>query len=410
MSRTKVTVSNLHQIDPPDGGARLRLLGLYGNLGDDLDVTYVGSYQNPDSPPRKIKIREHLKEIDIPLGNEYWEKHSILSSHANNWCWDAAFPLYGNLSKKYVDTVKKHIKKSDIAVISSPWIFNHVYQSLQEHQLIVYDSQNFEGLLNLKLYGEENDITRAIVREVVRSEYELCHMADCIITCLQDDSDKFIEYYGVKQEKISVFENGAFSDKLQPCTDQHVREHLRAKYGLTSPTIVFMGSAYNPNVEAARLLLDLSEQMQDFQFVLLGGLKKALTDIDFTNFNNVIAPGFVEEREMNEYLWASDMAVNPITTGSGSNVKMYEFMSAGLPIITTEVGSRGIENANNSTYEISTIEDLELTIRNTISNPERMKLLSKTARIELCNKYDWNKISERLGRYFLEKLELKRNK
>jgi glycosyltransferase involved in cell wall biosynthesis len=410
MSRTRVTVSNLHQIDPPDGGARLRLLGLYGNLGDDIDVTYVGSYQNPDTIPRKIRIREHLKEIDIPLGNEYWEMHSMLSPYANDWCWDAVFPLYGYLSTKYLDAVMKHMKKSDVAVISSPWIFNHVYPSLRENQLVIYDSQNFEGLLNLKLYGEENDITRAIVREVVRSEYELCHRADHIITCLQDDSDKFIEYYGVKQEKLSVFGNGAFADKLLPCTDQRRREQLREKYGLVSPTIVFMGSAYNPNVEAARLLLDISKQMPDFQFVLLGGLKKVLSDIDFTFFRNVIAPGFVSDQEMNEYLWASDIAVNPITTGSGSNVKMYEFMSAALPIITTEVGSRGIDNVNNNTYEISAIENLEHTIRNLINNPERMKLLSKTARSELCSKYDWDKISERLGRYLLEKLKRKRKK
>ena len=35
--------------------------------------------------------------------------------------------------------------------------------------------------------------------------------------------------------------------------------------------------------------------------------------------------------------------INPMISGSGTNIKMFDFMAAGLPIITTDIGARGIE-------------------------------------------------------------------
>ena len=45
--RSTVTVLDMQPIDPPVGGGRLRLLGLYHALGADLRATYVGTYDWP---------------------------------------------------------------------------------------------------------------------------------------------------------------------------------------------------------------------------------------------------------------------------------------------------------------------------------------------------------------------------
>jgi glycosyltransferase involved in cell wall biosynthesis len=41
---------------------------------------------------------------------------------------------------------------------------------------------------------------------------------------------------------------------------------------------------------------------------------------------------------------AADIAVNQVAYGSGSSVKVAEYLGAGLPIVTTPVGMRGYEN------------------------------------------------------------------
>jgi hypothetical protein len=43
----QVTVLDMQPIDPPIGGGRLRLLGLYHGMGEYLPTTYIGSYDWP---------------------------------------------------------------------------------------------------------------------------------------------------------------------------------------------------------------------------------------------------------------------------------------------------------------------------------------------------------------------------
>jgi glycosyltransferase involved in cell wall biosynthesis len=55
----------------------------------------------------------------------------------------------------------------------------------------------------------------------------------------------------------------------------------------------------------------------------------------------VLALGFVEP--LARLLAAADVAVNPVEAGSGSNLKLAEYVAAGLPVVTTPVGLRGYE-------------------------------------------------------------------
>jgi glycosyltransferase involved in cell wall biosynthesis len=55
----------------------------------------------------------------------------------------------------------------------------------------------------------------------------------------------------------------------------------------------------------------------------------------------VLALGFVDR--LAPLLSAADVAVNPIQSGSGSNLKLAEYVAAGLPVITTPIGLRGYE-------------------------------------------------------------------
>ncbi len=45
--------------------------------------------------------------------------------------------------------------------------------------------------------------------------------------------------------------------------------------------------------------------------------------------------------EVASYLAAADAGLNAITWGSGSNVKLFEYLAARLPVISTEFGVRG---------------------------------------------------------------------
>ena len=50
----------------------------------------------------------------------------------------------------------------------------------------------------------------------------------------------------------------------------------------------------------------------------------------------------VDAPEVASHLAAADVFVNPVRSGAGINIKMVEAMAAGLPVVTTSVGARGL--------------------------------------------------------------------
>lgn len=92
-------------------------------------------------------------------------------------------------------------------------------------------------------------------------------------------------------------------------------------------------------MEAAQFIVDqLAPESTDTLFVIAGGVGKRVASVH----KNVHITGPIEEAEKVQWLTAADVAVNPMFSGSGTNIKMFDFMAFGLPIIATEIGARGI--------------------------------------------------------------------
>lgn len=400
MDKTKVVILDMQPIDPPVGGGRIRLLGLYSGFLNDIDATYVGSYDWRGPGYREHKISECLTEIDVPLSEEHFIAHDKLSSELGKGCIDTSFPMLGHLSSEYIKKAQEEAKKAHIVIFSHPWIFPFISEVLDvEKQLIVYDSHNCEGMLRVKLYDDGSTIANKICREAVRCEVELCEAADLILACSEEDKQSYSELYGIEADKVIIVPNGVFTSKISPCSDLDKKERFRNKYGLTKPTACFIGSGYYPNEEAARLIVEVADLLPQYQFIIIGGVGNSIKDIDTNEHNNVIITGFVDEKEKIEYLYASDIAINPMLSGSGTNIKMFDFMAAGLPIVTTDVGARGIKNTSNLVYLLCDKDknDLKDKIIEMFSNKELYDMLKKYGRIEACEKYSWEKISENLG-------------
>lgn len=410
MDRTKVVILDMQPIDPAVGGGRLRLLGLYSGFKNEIDATYVGSYDWRGPGYRKHKLSDCLIEINVPLSEEHFNAHDQLSSQLGKSCIDTAFPMQGHLSEEFINRAQEEAKTAQIVIFSHQWLFPFVVPVLnREKQLIVYDSQNCEGLLRVKLYDDGTPLADKICREAVRCECELCRSADLIFACSEEDKQSFVELYGIEPDKIIIVPNGVFSKKILPCDDKDKKDALRKKLGLTRPTACFIGSGYYPNEQAARLIVDVADIMPQYQFVIIGGVGNNIKDINSEKHPNVNITGFVEEKEKIDYLTASDIAINPMLSGSGTNIKMFDFMAAGLPIVTTDIGARGIENTGGNIYMLCKRDknDLKDTIVQLFGDEERFKTLRECGRREACEKYSWEQISYELGYKLMQRYKHK---
>ncbi|MGB9938731.1 glycosyltransferase [Methanosarcina sp.] len=138
-----------------------------------------------------------------------------------------------------------------------------------------------------------------------------------------------------------------------------------------------------------------SENGNTFKFDLSQGsnqlyaLKKA---------KNVIFLGRVSDEEKQALYRAADIALNPMTSGSGTNIKMLDYMAAGLPVISTPVGARGLNLENYENAIICDIPDFPVKINQILSDSKLYSKISSNGRRTVKDNFDWSKIASEMVR------------
>ncbi len=226
-------------------------------------------------------------------------------------------------------------------------------QALQRADLIIYDlpycppipgpwsdtprcllSHNLEH--RLLAQGSEKERRWAAWMQKVESEARSRYQQ--ILACAPEDEAYFLEQSGTAP--VLLIPNGI--DPRPYRRDPEARARVRAELGLQEKDwlIVFSGSRFEPNLEALTVLRAFCKSEASYlasrkiHFLVLGSMMPVAM-----KEGNLLATGRVESTF--PYFSAADAALNPVVRGSGSNVKLFEYLAAQLPILSTGFGVRG---------------------------------------------------------------------
>jgi glycosyltransferase involved in cell wall biosynthesis len=163
-----------------------------------------------------------------------------------------------------------------------------------------------------------------------------------IFVCADDDRDFFRRHDPSGRLKLPFIGCGVDPNAYR--VPAGTRERVRAELGLSDADhlLVFSASRFAPNVEALATLRDFCRDEADFlarervHILVLGSVSEAPH-----REGALIATGRVPA--VAPYFAASDAGLNPITRGSGANVKLFEYLAARLPVISTVFGVRGTQ-------------------------------------------------------------------
>ncbi len=154
-------------------------------------------------------------------------------------------------------------------------------------------------------------------------------LASRILICAKVDVAKLKEMYHVRKDKIRIIPNRTRSP-LQEVVSLDFRR----------PTVVFVGAFdHLPNVWSARLLIEdiiprVSQAVNDVPFIIVGrNPPKWLREV---SHGNVLVAG--EVPDVRPYIASANVAVAPTYHGSGTRLKILEYMEAGTPIVSTSNG------------------------------------------------------------------------
>ena len=165
-----------------------------------------------------------------------------------------------------------------------------------------------------------------------------------ILACAEEDRAFFQAHDSQSRLMLPIVRCGV--DPRLYSFSPPTRHQWRAKLGLRDEDwlLVFSGSGFAPNVEAFGDIKEFCRVEAEFLarnhvYILVVGSVSSEAYRD----GPLIVTGPVPE--VLPYFAASDAGLNMVTRGSGANVKLFEYLAARLPVISTPFGVRGTELA-----------------------------------------------------------------
>jgi glycosyltransferase involved in cell wall biosynthesis len=288
--------------------------------------------------------------------------------------------------------------KADVLISSHPWSAPSMEK--KKGQLFIYDAHNCEYRLMRSLI-KKHPLGDIVSLWAKRIEHAACKKSDIIIVCSKQEKNEFINLYRVKEKKIHIIPNGA---TVKPLFSAKEKESAKEKLALgPRKAIVFIGSYYEPNIQAVGFILDkLAADLKEYILLIGGSVKSAFENRAYPE--NVKFYGMLSEAELDNILKAADIAINPVLIGSGINIKMLDYMSYGLPVVTTECGARGIELCGKKPMIVAARQNFAENICRLVNDESLQAKMSEDARALISEQYSWKKISSKLEQLILQAL------
>lgn len=397
--RIHVLVTDNQIIDPPVGGGRVRIWELYRHLPEEFLTTYLGAWDHPGPQFRDQWLAPNFREIVMPLTTPHFKAHEVWRRLTRGDATiDVTIPLLlGRFSPRYHRLLRQHLDWAHVLICSHPWM--NPFLPPVDGMPRVYDSHNCEAavkgaLLRRTLAG------RWLARRVEQTEREAVHGSNLTLACAPTDADEFQRRYGLDAGRIALIPNGVNCGRIRPGAPAE-KTALRRRLGLPDgPLAIFVGSQYEPNLIAADFIIrSLALASPGVTFAIVGGVGPMWRERNPGQEppETVRLFGFVSEEELDQLYQAADYGVNPMTCGSGTNIKMLDFMAAGLAILTTDTGARGLAGQPGKHWFQAPLEGFVPMFKKMLESPDACRASGAAARALAEREYDWPIISARLA-------------
>ncbi len=249
--------------------------------------------------------------------------------------------------------------------------------------MIVYHAHNVEYLLRKARNGGTLLlwITRLAERALVKK-------ADLATAVSQVDANAMKKLYG---RLPSILPNGVDVDLFR-MSSSDIKE-IKNKYQLREKAILFMGlTEYPPNKEAIDALVNeifprILKRDADVQLAVIGG------KIEYRR-PWLLNPGSIPYEDIPAFISACQVCVAPIRSGSGTRLKILEYMAANRPVVSTPKGAEGLDFINAKHLLIAdSNQEFADAILCLLQAPGFAANMSQTAYAQIQKKYSWQIIA-----------------
>ena len=250
------------------------------------------------------------------------------------------------------------------------------------------DAQNVDGRAIAERFGHTHPFTRlvrATERRVVRE-------SKLVFCCSDIDAELFGRDYGVPAGKLRVAPNGVRPPP--PGVRDPAAERMAAELAGKS-ILFFMGKLdYAPNVEALAYIAE----------ILLPGLERRLPG----RFACLVAGGprppagirhpllrFVGQvPEVAPWIGIADLCLAPVFSGSGTRLKVLEYLAAGKPVVATAKAAEGLAVENGRELRLAEKPEFAEAVLRLAQDPSGAQAMATRGLQLVQSAYSWDRTAE----------------
>jgi glycosyltransferase involved in cell wall biosynthesis len=354
-----VAVSTYPVLGRPGGGPERARHLLSSLVEQGWEVTLVALSDRPEAalgPHRGID--GGIEQVEVAPSSRHAEAEATLrrlTDHVS--ITDVAASVLWASTPELVRELRRALKGATGVIAIQPYLVPAVVE-LDDRIPIVYDAHNHELALKRQMLPPD-EAGRWMLARVSEAEDIAMSRASLVVATTPDDLDDLAAACPGRRLacESEVLPNGVDTERVRMRTDEeHETARTRALFDLAASgetrIALFVGSAHRPNIRAGRAILKLASKLPEVLFVLVGSHTDQLSQ-DVAP--NVRLMGALATEDLDELLRAADVALNPMDTGGGSNLKVMEYFAAGVPVVTTPIGARGLKRPR----EVALVVDMD---------------------------------------------------
>lgn len=410
--RLRLLVLNTFDVHPPDSGGKKRIFYLYSALARHADVTLLNLGQG-DHEPELREFGPHLREVRVAPDAAFVQRDAELKAQLRCSATDMAALLFWRDLPGLQRAFEVLKRDADVVVASHVYLWPLV--AAHWGGPVWYDAHNVEADMKADILGlprlqaplggaaadsataQQAQHAQHALQAVAQAEAALVQRAQRVLAVSDADRARLAALYGRAAHTMEVAANGTLVP-AQPPMPGAQRAGFKQQLGWAAhtPVALFVGAHHGPNLAALETVHALAAQLPQWQFVVAGSVCGHLKDLP-PHSANLHPLGVVTEAELTVLLYATDVGLNPMQAGSGTNMKMLDYASHGALVLSTPAGARGLQliaGQHLLQHDLAQFAEALQALAAEVPGPRPE--MRAAAREAVRQHYDWNAIADRV--------------
>jgi polysaccharide biosynthesis protein PslH len=363
---------------PMLGGANVRTFHFLKELGQKHEVYLISLSERGVSPDDISRLKPYCREINIIL-NPVARGTNFLKSLFTG----IPYKIMHYVSKEAESLIKTTVEKHGIELFLTDYVIicTPAVRSLKIRKCLL--DMNLEYIL-LKRYCEFGDLRNRIYgltqwKSLRDYQMDTYRMFDMNVFVSEHDRKQVLEADpGIRTD---VIEGGIDTEHFASRRQEHPR----------SPSLIFVGTLwYYPNVQGLTWFFRdvfplVKKRVPGISLSLVGNRPSAsVRSMAALNGAELVGP----VPDVRPYMDKAGIFIVPLQIVSGVRYKILEAMSMSIPVVSTSLGSEGLDVSHRENIMIGdSPEEFTRCIQELCADPELWKKISKGGRTLVESRY-----------------------